>query len=95
MFVYDITSQKTFINIKQWVKNVSEHTKTDVEQVIVGNKCDLSDKREVSIEQGERLAAEYGIKFIETSAKTGENIDQAFLMLAREIRKIERAKAKA
>lgn len=85
MFVYDITSQKTFINIKQWVKNVSEHTKTDVERVLVGNKCDLSDKRDVPKERGERLAAEYGMKFIETSAKTNENIDEAFLMLAREI----------
>lgn len=95
MFVYDITKKDTFESVERRIENVSENTENDVARVLVGNMCDLSDKRDVPKERGERLAAEYGIKFIETSAKTGENIDQAFFMLAREIRKIERAKTKA
>ena len=54
--------------------------------MILGNKCDMNDKRQVSKERGEQLAIEHGIKFMETSAKASVNVEEAFLTLARDIK---------
>ena len=54
--------------------------------MILGNKCDMNDKRQVSKERGEQLAIEHGIKFMETSAKASINVEEAFLTLARDIK---------
>ncbi|XP_062511670.1 ras-related protein Rab-8A-like [Corticium candelabrum] len=86
MLVYDITSVKSFENIKNWIRNVEEHAAADVERMILGNKCDVTEGRKVSKEKGETLAAEHGIKFMETSAKTGQGVEEAFLILARDIK---------
>ncbi|XP_078486124.1 ras-related protein Rab-8B [Ciona intestinalis] len=86
MLVYDITNDKSFENIKNWIRNIEEHASSDVEKMILGNKCDMNDKRTVSKERGERLAIEYGIKFMETSAKQSLNVEEAFFTLARDIK---------
>uniref|UniRef100_A0AAR2JT41 small monomeric GTPase n=1 Tax=Pygocentrus nattereri TaxID=42514 RepID=A0AAR2JT41_PYGNA len=75
MLVYDITNEKSFDNIKNWIRNIEEHASADVEKMILGNKCDINDKRQVSRERGEKLALEYGIKFMETSAKANINVE--------------------
>jgi len=54
--------------------------------MILGNKCDMEDKRIVSEDKGQMLALEYGIKFLETSAKVGNNIEKAFFTMARDIK---------
>uniref|UniRef100_H2YIZ9 RAB8A, member RAS oncogene family n=1 Tax=Ciona savignyi TaxID=51511 RepID=H2YIZ9_CIOSA len=64
----------------------SQHASSDVEKMVLGNKCDMTEKRQVSKEQGERLAIEYGIKFMETSAKQSLNVEEAFFTLARSIK---------
>jgi len=86
MLVYDITSEKSFDNIKNWIRNIEEHAAQDVEKMILGNKCDMNDRREVTRERGEELAIEYGIKFMETSAKASINVEEAFYTLARDIK---------
>ncbi|XP_054646089.1 ras-related protein Rab-8A isoform X1 [Dunckerocampus dactyliophorus] len=75
MLVYDITNEKSFDNIKNWIRNIEEHASADVERMVLGNKCDVNDKRQVSRERGEKLALEYGIKFMETSAKANINVE--------------------
>jgi len=85
MLVYDITNSKSFDNIAKWLRNIDEHANEDVEKMILGNKCDMQDKRVVSKERGETIAREHGIRFLETSAKANINIDRAFLDLAEAI----------
>ncbi|KAM9861056.1 ras-related protein Rab-8B isoform 2-T2 [Aulostomus maculatus] len=85
MLVYDITNEKSFDNIRNWIRNIEEHASSDVERMILGNKCDMNDKRQVSKERGEKLAIDYGIKFLETSAKSSINVEEAFVTLGRDI----------
>ncbi|KAM8761775.1 ras-related protein Rab-8B isoform X1 [Acanthopagrus latus] len=85
MLVYDITNEKSFDNIRNWIRNIEEHASSDVERMVLGNKCDMNDKRQVSKERGEKLAIDYGIKFLETSAKSSINVEEAFFTLGRDI----------
>ena len=86
MLVYDVTNEKSFENIKNWIRNIEENASADVEKMLLGNKCELTDRRQVSKERGEQLAVEYGIKFMETSAKSSINVEEAFYTLARDIK---------
>ena len=51
MLVYDITNEKSFDNIKNWIRNIEEHASADVEKMILGNKCDMNDRRQVTFSQ--------------------------------------------
>lgn len=59
MLVYDITNEKSFENIVKWLRNIDEHANEDVERMILGNKCDMTDKRVVSKERGEGVSFKY------------------------------------
>ena len=72
--VYDITSQKSFQQTRKWVDDVRGERGNDVIIVLVGNKTDLSEKREVKAEDGEAEAKRLGCLFVETSAKVGHNV---------------------
>ncbi|XP_030839136.1 ras-related protein Rab-10 isoform X1 [Strongylocentrotus purpuratus] len=87
MLVYDITQEKTFDNIAKWLRNIQEHANEDVEKMLLGNKCDMDDKRMINKDRGETIAKENGIKFMETSAKANINVEQAFMTLAADILK--------
>ena len=79
LLVYDVTNVKSFDNIAKWLRNIDEHANEDVEKIIIGNKCDMEDRRVIPTEKGEAIAREHGIRFIETSAKANINIDRVFL----------------
>jgi len=85
MLVYDITNAKSFDNIAKWLRNIDEHASEEVVKMLLGNKCDMTDRRVVSKECGERIAVEHQIRFLETSAKANINIDKAFYDLAEAI----------
>ena len=86
MLVYDVTREKSFENIRYWIRNIEEYASADVEMMLLGNKCDLEESRVVTKERGQALAAEHRIKFFETSAKSGLNVEDAFLTLVRDIK---------
>lgn len=77
--VYDITDRDSFEHVKNWMADVDKFAKEGVLRILVGNKCDLDSKRQVSFENGKELADKYGIKFLETSAKETVNIDELFV----------------
>lgn len=56
MLVYDVANEKSFDNIVKWLRNIDEHANEDVEKMILGNKCDMEDKRQVSKERGEGVS---------------------------------------
>ncbi|KAH8156723.1 hypothetical protein CIB48_g11520 [Xylaria polymorpha] len=87
LLVYDVTDQRSFENIRTWFANVEQHATEGVNKILIGNKCDWEEKRVVSTEQGEALANELGIPFLEVSAKSNINIDKAFYSLAADIKK--------
>lgn len=80
--VYDISNAKSFQNTRKWVDDVRGERGNDVIIVLVGNKTDLNDKREVTTAQGEEEAKKNGLMFIETSAKVGHNVKQLFRRIA-------------
>jgi len=87
LLVYDVTDEKSFNNIRTWFSNVEQHASEGVNKILIGNKCDWEEKRQVSTEQGQQLADELGIPFLEVSAKSNINIEKAFYSLAGDIKK--------
>ncbi|PIK57752.1 putative ras-related protein [Apostichopus japonicus] len=80
--VYDITNVNSFHQTSKWIDDVRTERGSDVIIMLVGNKTDLADKRQVSIDEGERKAKELNVMFIETSAKAGYNVKQLFRRVA-------------
>ncbi|VDP02020.1 unnamed protein product [Soboliphyme baturini] len=86
MIVYDITRRETFEHVAAWLHEARRNTDQNVCVCqLIGHKSDLESQRQVLYEEGEYFAKYHKMKFIETSAKSGQNVDEAFSMLAREI----------
>ena len=84
--VYDVTDRESFRNIENWVKEIEKYASDSVVKLLVGNKADLSAKKVVTTEEGMKLAESLHVKFLETSAKNSQNVEQAFTTMAGEIR---------
>ncbi|KAI9261050.1 CBN-rab-6.2 protein [Sporodiniella umbellata] len=82
VIVYDISSRGTFLNTTKWIDDVRAERRSDAIVVLVGNKTDLNEKREVTVEEGEKKAKELNVMFIETSAKAGHNVKTLFKRIA-------------
>ncbi|XP_038625836.1 ras and EF-hand domain-containing protein isoform X3 [Tachyglossus aculeatus] len=93
LLLYDVTCEKSFLNVREWVEMIEDATHESIPIMIVGNKADLreatstQEPKYVPINYGEKLAMAYNALFCETSAKDGSNIVEAVLHLAREVRK--------
>ena len=85
-FQSSLLSSNPFSCSPQLVPLTTQHAQPDVEVMILGNKCDLEESRVVTEQKGRILAAEYGAEFFETSAKSGQNVEEAILTLARAIK---------
>lgn len=86
VLAYSIIAQSTFNDLPDLREQILRVKDTDkVPMVVVGNKCDLSDQRIITTEQGQALATKFGAVFIEASAKTKINVDQIFHELVRQI----------
>jgi Ras-related protein Rab-8A len=99
LIVYDVTDEKSFSSkslimchtvsyahasdIRTWHSQIDQHASPGVNKILIGNKCDWDEKRVVTVEQGRELADEFGLRFLETSAKANEGVEEAFFTLAR------------
>ncbi|KAI7880668.1 ras-domain-containing protein [Lichtheimia hyalospora FSU 10163] len=85
VIVYDISNRESFVNTTRWIDDVRAERGDQVIVVLVGNKTDLNEKREVTTEEGERRAKELNVMFIETSAKAGHNVKPLFRKIAQNL----------
>ena len=83
--LYDITATSSFQSITKWHEESNKYLSESIPKLLIGNKADLNSSREISHEQGAELAESYGMEFIETSAKNGTGVKEAFEMMARSI----------
>jgi len=82
LLVYDITRKETFVHVTKWLEEVRNNSSKTITVILIGNKKDLEDKRQVSYEEGEAFAKENGLMFLETSAKTAYNVVESFNLSA-------------
>jgi len=87
MLVYDITDRQTFQDIDTWLNEALHNGGKDITRILVGNKCDMENKRQVSYNEGKAYAESQGMKFLETSALNKINIEESFKTLSQELLK--------
>ena len=85
IFMYDITQKESFINVKKWIEETEGENPGDVKKIIVGNKIDKEEERQVTDEMKEKLNKEVDIDLIEVSAKKGIDVDKVFDILVEKI----------
>lgn len=84
--VFDVTQRESFQNVEFWMEELERVEQGGpMQKLLIGNKCDLDEKRRVSKEEAEEFASEMKMKYIETSAKTAENVAEAFTTVTQEI----------
>ncbi|KAF9313067.1 GTP-binding protein of the rab [Podila horticola] len=84
--VYDVTDQDTFANVKQWLSEIDRYASEGVNKLLVGNKSDLTNKKVVEYTVAKEFADQLTIPFLETSAKSATNVEQAFMTMAKQIK---------
>jgi|EP00670_Eutreptiella_braarudii_P005267 Ras-related protein Rab-14 len=85
ILVFDTTRRQTYNNLANWLTDTKNLTNHHTVMMLVGNKVDLEEQRQVSFEEASKFAEDNGLLYLETSAKTGKNVEQAFLQTARHI----------
>lgn len=87
LLVYDITNKQSFVDLQLWLSEVEKHGRENVVKILIGNKKDLESQRQVSSEEASKFAESQGMKYLETSAKDGLNIEESFVNLVKEMKK--------
>ena len=85
ILIYDVTNIKSYENIKKWINEIKEEISEKVSIVLIANKIDNEPERKISREQGEKLAKDNDVTFFETSAKTGEGVNESVFYLVQKI----------
>ncbi|CAE8640701.1 unnamed protein product, partial [Polarella glacialis] len=85
LIIYDITNRDSYSHLINWLADARTLARADISIITVGNKCDLKDKRAVTFLEASRCAQENDILFLETSALTGEGVEEVFIKVARMI----------
>jgi Ras-related protein Rab-2A len=85
LLVYDITRRETFNHLNRWLEEARQHGNPDMVVMLIGNKSDMEAKRQVSFSEGEKFANDHGLIFLEASAKTAANVEEAFVRTASKI----------
>jgi len=91
IMVYDVTSSESFDHVEEWLSEVDRYANENTSKLLVGNKADLIEEKQVTQETAQSFADKLGISFLETSAKTATNVDNAFLTMAKELIKTKEA----
>lgn len=86
LIVYDITDNDSFKNVSKWLEDIDHYSNEKVYKVLVGNKADLQPKRAVDYAEAKNFADTHNISFMETSAKTSNNVEQLFATLASDLK---------
>ena len=81
--IYDITNRDSFKNLENWLQEIEKNANPNVLKILIGNKNDLEEDREIKTEEGQAFADRNGMQFIETSAKNNVNVNEAFEALAK------------
>jgi Ras-related protein Rab-1A len=84
--VYDVTEAESYNNVKQWLHEIDRYACEGVNKLLVGNKSDLTTKRQVDFGAAKEFADSLAVPFLETSAKSATNVEQAFMTMATEIK---------
>merc|ERR1712047_86925 len=85
LMVYDVTRRSTYNHLSSWLTDARNLTNPNTVIFLIGNKCDLEAQRDVTYEEARQFAEENGLMFVESSAKTGDGVEEAFLETARKI----------
>ena len=84
--VFDLTDSESFQNVTAWLHEIDRYASAGVNKLLVGNKSDLTAKRQVTYEQAKEFADSQNMEYLETSAKMSSNVDRAFLAIAQQIK---------
>lgn len=85
MLVYDVTDEKSFNNIPKWIQKTQELASPNVTKMLIANKCDLNKQRVITRERGEQLAQDQEIRYVEISALSNLNVEDAFGTLTQDV----------
>ncbi len=78
LVVFDLTNKNTYSHVYDWCDEAKKFVGKQIPMLLLGNKLDLTDNRAVTAEEGQQLAKEFGIQYLETSAKSAKNVNIAF-----------------
>ncbi|CAG9327720.1 YPT1_3 [Blepharisma stoltei] len=86
VIIYDITNRESFNHVNNWLQQIELYSEPNVKKFLIGNKSDLEERRVVTYEEGKNFAKSKGMNFIEVSARTSNNVEDAFIFFSREIK---------
>jgi small GTP-binding protein len=85
VILFDVTSSESYNHLPDWLQDAREQAVNDIDIIVVGNKMDLADRRQVAFREANAWASSSGVLFMETSALTGENVQEVFQILTQHI----------